>query len=87
MLGPDCEEFCVFSSVQSLSRVQLFSTPMNRSMPGLHVHHQFSEFTMLCSFNLITKCFLCIWLWGFSVKLEMYPISKSLPQGKAARQC
>ena len=29
-----------FSSVQSLSRVQLFSDPMNRSTPGLSVHHQ-----------------------------------------------
>ena len=34
-----------FSSVQSLSRVQLFVTPMNRSTPGLPVHHQLPEFT------------------------------------------
>ena len=34
-----------FSSVQSLSRVQLFATPMNRSTPGLPVHHQLPEFT------------------------------------------
>ena len=34
-----------FSSVQSLSHVQLFATPMNRSTPGLPVHHQLSEFT------------------------------------------
>ena len=34
-----------FSSVQSFSRVQLFATPMNRSMPGLPVHHQLPEFT------------------------------------------
>ena len=27
MPGPDCEEFCVFSSVQSLSCVRLFVTP------------------------------------------------------------
>ena len=33
-----------FSSVQSLSRVRL-CTPMNRSTPGLPVHHQLSEFT------------------------------------------
>ena len=33
-----------FSSVQSLSRVQLCD-PMNRSTPGLPVHHQLSEFT------------------------------------------
>ena len=34
-----------FSSVQSLSRVQLFVTPMNCSTPGLPVHYQLPEFT------------------------------------------
>ena len=36
-----------FSSVQFslLSRVRLFATPMNRSTPGLLLHHQLSEFT------------------------------------------
>ena len=34
-----------FSSVQSLSRVRLFANPMNRSKPGLPVHHQLPEFT------------------------------------------
>ena len=34
-----------FSSVQSLSRVRLPVTPMNRSMPGLPVHHKLPEFT------------------------------------------
>ena len=39
------EEFSVqLSSVQSLSRVRLCD-PMNRSTPGLPVHHQFPEFT------------------------------------------
>ena len=33
-----------FSSVQSLSPVRLCN-PMNRSMPGLPVHHQLLEFT------------------------------------------
>ena len=33
------------SSVQSLSRVQLFVTPMDCSTPGLLVHHQLLEFT------------------------------------------
>ena len=33
-----------FSSVQSLSHVRLCN-PMNRSMPGLPVHHQLLEFT------------------------------------------
>ena len=34
-----------FSSVQSLSRVRLFETPVNRSTPGLPVHHQVPEST------------------------------------------
>ena len=34
----------VFSSVQSLSRVRLCD-PMNRSAPGLPIHHQLPEFT------------------------------------------
>ena len=34
-----------FSLVQSLSRVQLFATPMNCSTPGLPVHHQLPEST------------------------------------------
>ncbi|XP_055441885.1 transcription factor BTF3 homolog 4 isoform X1 [Bubalus kerabau] len=38
------EESLSFSSVQSLSRVRLCD-PMNRSMPGLPVHHQLPEFT------------------------------------------
>ena len=36
--------FVQFSSVQLLSRVQLCDL-MNRSMPGLPVHHQLPEFT------------------------------------------
>ena len=34
-----------FSSVQLLSCVRLFATPMNRSTPGLLVYHQLPEFT------------------------------------------
>ena len=33
-----------FSSVQLLSCVRLFATPMNCSAPGLPVHHQSLEF-------------------------------------------
>ena len=33
------------SSVQSLSRVRLFATPVNSSTPGLPVHHQLPEST------------------------------------------
>ena len=35
---------CLFSSVQSLGHVRLCN-PMNRSTPGLPVHHQLLEFT------------------------------------------
>ena len=35
-----CVCVCDFSSVQLLSRVRLFVTPMNCSTPGLPVHHQ-----------------------------------------------
>ena len=34
-----------FSLVQSLSRVQLFATPLTAPMPGLPVHHQLPEST------------------------------------------
>ena len=34
-----------FNSVQSLSRVQLFATPIDCSMPGFPVHHQLPELT------------------------------------------
>ena len=37
--------FIQFSSVQSLSGVWLFVTPMDCSMPGFPVHHQFPELT------------------------------------------
>ena len=33
------------SSVQSLSRVRLFTTLLNHSTPGLPVHHKLPEFT------------------------------------------
>ena len=36
---------CPFSSVQLLSPVQLFATPMNHSTPGFLVHHQLPELT------------------------------------------
>ena len=34
---------CKFSSVQSLSSVRLFVTPMDCSTPGFPVHHHFPE--------------------------------------------
>jgi len=37
--------FIQFSSVQSLSCVQLFATPINCSTPGLPVQHKLPEFT------------------------------------------
>ena len=47
--GTSSPSFCItsvqFSSVQSLSHVQLFVIPC--SMPGLPVHHQLPEFTQI----------------------------------------
>ena len=42
----------IFSSVQSLSCVQLCN-PMNCSMPGLPVHHQLPEFIQLMSIESV----------------------------------
>ena len=42
-----CVLFGAFSSVQSLSCVRLFATPMNCSMPGFPVHHQLWELTQI----------------------------------------
>ena len=39
------KRYCLFSSVQSLSPVQLFVIPWAISKPGLPVHHQLPEFT------------------------------------------
>ena len=38
-----CSLIIQFSSVQSLSHVQVFVTPMDCSKPGLPVHYQLSE--------------------------------------------
>ena len=57
-----------FSSVQSLSHVWLCD-PMNRSMPGLPVHHQLPEFTqspVIESVMPSSHLILCrpnMWLW------------------------
>ena len=43
-----CVCVCVCVSVQFISVAQLYPTfcdPINRSMPGLPVHHQLPEFT------------------------------------------
>ena len=42
------------SSVQSLSRVRLFETPMDCSTPGLPVHHQLWSLPKLMSIGLVT---------------------------------
>ena len=40
-------------SVQSLSHVRLFATPMDYTTPGLPVHHQLLEFTQLTSIESV----------------------------------
>ena len=47
-----CNLLLQFSSVQSLSRVWLCD-PMNRSTPGLPVHHQLPKFTQTMSIELV----------------------------------
>ena len=47
MLSLRLNAFLRFSSVQSLSRVQLFCDPMDYSMPGFPVHHQLPELTQI----------------------------------------
>ena len=55
-----------FSSVQSLSRVQLFATPWIAARPGLPVHHQLPEFTQTrvhwvgTMTNQATPCKICL---------------------------
>ena len=39
--------FLQFHSVQSLNHVRLFAIPMNRSTPGLPVHHQLTQFKLM----------------------------------------
>ena len=43
MNGKSRMETYAFSSVQSLSHVQLFATPWTTAMPGFPVHHQLLE--------------------------------------------
>ena len=43
----------LWSSVQSLSRVRLFATPMNCSTPGLPVHHQHQSSLTLMSIKSV----------------------------------
>ena len=43
----------IFSSVQLLSHVRLFATPVNRSTPGLPVYHQLLESPKPMSFESV----------------------------------
>ena len=68
--------FYIFSSVQSLSRVWLCD-PMNRSTPGLPVHHQLLEFTQTHAniFKGAVNVGGCIYLFKlvFLFSLHKYP--------------
>ena len=54
-------QFCSvqLSSVQSLSRVRLFVTPMDCSMPGFPVLHHLPEFDLLSRFYCWTSVHCC----------------------------
>ena len=49
----------VVNSVQSLSPIQ-FCNPMNRSRPGLPVHHEFPEFTQMSIESVIPSSHLIL---------------------------
>ena len=52
LVQKSCLSMLQFSSVESLSRVRLCN-PMNRSTPGLPVHHQLPEFTQTQSIESV----------------------------------
>ena len=66
------------SSVQLLSRVRLFATPMNRSTPGLPVHHQLpSKLMSIESVMPSSHLILCCPL--LSSYLQSFPASGYFP--------
>ena len=68
-----------FSSVQSLSHVWLCD-PMNRSMPGLPVHHQLPESTQTPSNHLILYCLLLLLPQSFPAS-GSFPMSQLFASG------
>ena len=70
------ETYTQFSSVHSLSRVRLCD-PMNRSMPGLLVHHQVTELLKLMSIKLVMPSSHLILIIPFSSCPQALPASES----------
>ena len=68
-----------FSSVQSLSHVQLFATPC---MPGLPVHHQLPEFTQTRVHWVSDAIQPSICFISFSSCLQSYPASGPFPRSQ-----
>ena len=66
-----------FSSVQSLSRVWLFATPMDCSTPGFPVHRQLQELTKLMSIESVMPSHHLILCCPYSSHLQSFPASGS----------
>ena len=70
-----------FSSVQWLSCVRLCD-PMNRSSPGLPVHHQLLEFTQTLSIESVMPSSHLILCRPFSSCPQSLPASESFPMSQ-----
>ena len=70
-----------FSSVQWLSCVRLCD-PMNRSTPGLPVHHQLLEFTQTLSIESVMPSSHLIVCRPFSSCPQSLPASESFPMSQ-----
>ena len=72
----------VISSVQSLSCIWLFVTPMNHSTPGLPVHHQLPEFTQTHVHRVSDAIQPSHPVFPFSSCPQFLPASESFPMSQ-----
>ena len=84
----DAQHHTLFSSVQSLTQSCLtLCDPMNRSMPGLPVHHHLPEFTQLMSIESVmpsSHLILCcpfFLLPPIPPSIRVFSNESTLPQG------
>ena len=75
-----------FSSVQSLSRIRLCD-PMNRSTPGLPVHHQLTEFTQTHPSSQWCHPVISSSVVPFSACPQSLPASESFPMSQLFTSC
>ena len=72
-------------SVQLLSYVQLFVTPVDCSMPGFPVHRQLPELTHSCSLSLWWHPTISSSVVSFSSHLQSFPASGSFQMSQHFR--